>query len=92
MIYADLSIFSLLDTKWSILHKGKKHDVDSFETGMILAEDMIRANRRHAINEYHAKCMARLQSEPIPLFDVMCTINVHMQLCNNELITQITIS
>lgn len=92
MIHADLSIFSLLDTKWTIYHKGRKHEVDSFEAGMILAEDMIRANRRHAINEYHAECMARLQSEPLPLFDCMCTLSVHMQLCDNELTTQITIS
>lgn len=92
MRHADLSIFSLLDTKWAIYHKGRKYEVDSFEAGMILAEDMIRANRRHANNEYHAESLARLSSEPLPLFDCICTINVHMRLCNNDLITQITIS
>lgn len=92
MIHADISLFSVLNTEWFVrYYRGNTSPFHTFSDASRFAETTIRENRKHAINELHARCTATICSGALTLFSAQAHIYIDYSLHNNELITSIRI-
>lgn len=82
----------LIKAPWSVKYRGRTLQASlSFAAAMTLAEDTIRANRKHRLNEAHGKCHAYVVSNSLPIFDTTASIYVELSLSDNQLLTTISI-